>query len=468
MTFTLHDYQQRLVDDTRKSLTKNDGVLIVSPAGSGKSVMIAEIARLTTQKKNHVLFMVHSQELVNQIKGTFQKNGVDPNYATVMTVGKIKNRLDKLPYPSLIITDETHHSRAKTYQTIYDYYDKAFRLGFTASPWRMNGKGFDDIYNKMIEGPSVEWLINNQFLAPYKYYAPTLADMDKLKKSSTGDYSKKSMDKAVSRTIFGDVIKHYRNIAYGRKTILYAHSIEASQGIAERFNREGIPAIHVDGKTTKAKREQIMTAFRNGRIKVLCNVNIVSEGFDVPDCSCVILLRPTASLVLHIQQSMRSMRYRPNKQAIIIDHVGNYLNHGLPDTDRDWSLEGTKKKSSSSVNEAPTTTCPHCYAVIPSQTRVCPVCEEEIPVEEADSDLEQVDSELQEVNPVQFKTDYTLIKYKNKEVSELETLEDYYLFAKARDYKDGWIKFQVPELKPLSWPQFYMQLKPLKEKYNYK
>lgn len=465
MTFQLYDYQQNLVDKARKQLTTNQGVLIVSPAGSGKSIVIAEIARLTTMKQNHVLFMVHSQELVSQIRETFKQNGVDPKYTTVMTVGKIKNRLERLPYPSLIITDETHHSRAKTYTTIYNYYDQSFRLGFTASPWRMNGKGFTDIYDTMIEGPTVEWLINNHFLAPYKYFAPTLADLDALKKSSTGDYSKKSMDKAVNKTIFGDVVKHYKTIADGKQTILYAHSIEASKQIAESFTNEGIRAVHVDGKTPQSQRKKIMNEFRNGDIRILTNVDIVSEGFDVPDCSCVILLRPTASLVLHIQQSMRSMRYKPNKQATIIDHVGNYEKHGLPDTNREWTIEDREKqKKKKSDNEQPTKTCEFCFAVIPSQTRICPECQHELPYEE--SEFDHVDTELKEVNPVQFKVNYTKIRYKKKSIEDLETLEDYYLFAKARNYKETWIKFQKSELKHLTWPQFFMKLKPIKQKYK--
>src|SRR5699024_249331 len=126
--------------------------------------------------------------------------------------------------------------------------------------------------------------------------------------------------------------------------IVYAHSIEFSKKVAQEFNEAGISAEHADSKTPAKEREKIMSDFKTGKIKVLCNVDLISEGFDVPDCTVVIMLRPTESLVLDIQQSMRCMRYKPNKKATIIDHVANYTRFGLPDTPRTWSLEGRPKK----------------------------------------------------------------------------------------------------------------------------
>lgn len=469
--FKLYDYQEKLVDEARKSIIEGSkGVLIQSPPGSGKSVVIASIAKNATDRGNHVLFLVHRKELVEQIQETFNQMGVSKKYSTVMTVGKVVNRLDKLPYPSIIITDETHHSRAVTYRKIYDHYNNAFRLGFTATPWRMSGKGFKDIYDDLILGKSVDWLIKNNFLAPYEYYAPTLADMDNLKKSSTGDFTKKSMDNSIKRAIFGDVVKHYKKIAKGRKTILYAHSIDASVEIARTFQNEGISAIHADSKTPKKERDRIMNEFKNGKIEILCNVDLVSEGFNVPDCSCVILVRPTASLVLYLQQAMRSMRYQKGKKAIIIDHVGNYARHGLPDTEHDWTIEDREKNKSNknNKNELPVKNCPHCHAVNLSSARECTVCGEEITLEQ--TEMEKVDTELEQINPMQFKTDYEVIRikkeYGNKDLSELETLEDYYLFAKSRGYKESWLKFKYPPFIGMGWPEFYGNIKEYKEKYK--
>ena len=155
--YKLHQYQTELVNQARNEFANGKkSVLIVSPAGSGKSVIIAEIARLTVSKGGQVLFMVHRKELVEQITNSFKANDVDLNKCVIMTVGKIARRLDQLPKPTLIITDETHHSLAKTYHKIYDYWSNVPRLGFTATPWRLSGKGFKDIYDSMIEGPTVK------------------------------------------------------------------------------------------------------------------------------------------------------------------------------------------------------------------------------------------------------------------------------------------------------------------------
>lgn len=437
--YSLHPYQNELVKKARTELAQGKhSVLLVSPAGSGKSVIIAEIARLATEKNGHVLFMVHRKELIEQITGSFHTNEVQMENTTIMTVGKIVNRLDQLPKPSLIITDETHHSLAKTYRDIYDYYEDVPRLGFTASPWRMSGQGFTDVYESMVEGPQVEWLIENNFLAPYKYYSVNLIDEDKLKKSSTGDYTKNSIDDAIGGTIYGDVIENYRKLADGKQAIVYCHSVDFSKEVAQAFQSQGIAAAHADAKTSKLERENIMSDFRSGALKVLCNVDLISEGFNVPDCEVVILLRPTESLVLHIQQSMRSMRYKPGKRAIIIDHVANYLKHGLPDTPRKWTLEererkGNKKTDSDAI---PIKQCPQCMSVMLSSISICECGHEFI----AERNMEVEEAELVEITK-----DFTLqANYiVTKSVDELSTMEELKAYRKAKNYKPGWVYYQA-------------------------
>ena len=439
MAYQLHDYQNKLVNSARNNLAQgNHSVLLVSPAGSGKSVIIAEIARLATEKNGHVLFMVHRKELIEQITGSFHTNEVQMENTTIMTVGRIVNRLDQLPKPSLIITDETHHSLAKTYRDIYDYYADVPRLGFTASPWRMSGQGFTDVYESMVEGPQVEWLIDNNFLAPYKYYSVNLINEDKLKKSSTGDYTKNSIDDAIGGTIYGDVIQNYRKLADGKQAIVYCHSVDFSKEVAEAFRSEGIAAEHADAKTSKVEREKIMSDFRSGALKVLCNVDLISEGFNVPDCEVVILLRPTESLVLHIQQSMRSMRYKPGKRAIIIDHVANYLKHGLPDTPRKWTLEERERKGNEKTDSdaIPIKQCPQCMSVMLSSISICECGHEFI----AERNMEVEEAELVEITK-----DFTLqANYiVTKSVDELSTMEELKAYRKAKNYKPGWVYYQA-------------------------
>lgn len=437
--FNLHPYQNELVANARSELGKGKhSVLLVSPAGSGKSVIIAEIARLAVEKKGHILFMVHRKELIEQITESFVKNDVDLNHCTIMTVGRISNRLGRLAKPTLIITDETHHSLAKTYRTIYDFYKDVPRLGFTASPWRMSGQGFTEVYESMVEGPQVEWLIENNFLAPYKYYSVNLINEDKLKKSSTGDYTKNSIDDAIGGTIYGDVIQNYRKLADGKQAIVYCHSVDFSKEVAEAFRFDGIAAEHADAKTSKVERERIMNNFRSGELKVLCNVDLISEGFNVPDCEVVILLRPTESLVLHIQQSMRSMRYKPGKRAVIIDHVANYLKHGLPDTPRQWSLEDREKKGNkNTISDAiPIKQCPECMSVMLSSVSVCE-CGHEF--------TEERIMEIEEAELVEIKKDFTLqANYiVTKKVEDLNSMEELKAYRKAKNYKPGWVYYQA-------------------------
>nr|WP_241960226.1 helicase-related protein [Staphylococcus xylosus] len=240
--------------------------------------------------------------------------------------------------------------------------------------------------------------------------------------------------------------------------------------MAKEFQEQGVTSAHADANTKNLEREQIMQDFRNGIIKVLCNVDLISEGFDVPDCTCVILARPTDSLVLFMQQAMRSMRYQPNKKALIIDHVGNYARHGLPDTKHNWKkyFNGIKKRSNKQdANVIGLTSCNECFGVYDNTLPACPECGHENETVAERSELKKVDAELTDIKP--FKVDYTLKRYSKENISQsdLETLEDYYLYAKANNYKETWIKFNYPACSRMNFPQFYSEIKPLREKYKH-
>lgn len=438
MPFKLFDYQQRIVDEARQKIGQgNNGVLIVSPPGSGKSVIIAEIARLTVSKGGRILFFVHRQELVNQILKSFQKQNVDLMNCTIMTVGKVANRLDRLPKPNLIICDESQHSRAKTYLKIFKYYSDVPRLGFSGSPWRMNGAGFDDIYSAMVKGPTVKWLIEHKKLSPYKYYSVTLFNDEKLKKSSTGDYTNQSINDSAKPTLYGDIVKTWMDKAFGQRTIVYAHDTQHSKQIAAEFRKAGISAKHCDSKTPSDERKRIMRDFRKGKITVLCNFGLVDEGYDVKECTCCVIARPTESLVFDIQATMRCMRYLPNKMATIIDHAANYTRFGLPDTPRQWSLTGRPKKKGNNTSALPIRTCPHCWAVIPAQCKVCPQCGEEIPIDNEGMDT-QDNVELEKVGEFKMTTDYQNNQYGKMKPDDADNVEELYKIAKARGYKPGW------------------------------
>ncbi|EJF9291746.1 DEAD/DEAH box helicase [Listeria monocytogenes] len=398
--------------------------------GAGKSVILSEIIRMTTRNKNNVLFLVHRKELIDQIRNTLTMNDVDMKFVNLGMVQTVVRRLEKTSEPALIIIDESHHVLANSYKKIINHFSNAKVVGFTATPVRINGGGLGDINDMLIEKVNVKWLIENQFLAPYKYFAPEIVQTETLDIKRTGEFDMTGLDDQFNkRMIWGDVIKHYQKLADGEQAILYASSIYQSEKMAASFNAVGISSAHIDGKTPKSIRDDIIQRFREGEIKVLCNLDLIGEGFDVPDCSTVIMLRPTQSLSLYIQQSMRGMRYRTGKTAIIIDHVGNVNRFGLPDMERKWSLEA-KKGSNSNKAEAPVKICPDCFMTVLSTNIKCSHCGHEFKVEVKPMQVDEA-AELQEITEAVFKVNYS-------SPSECTNMKELYEYAKEHNYKRGW------------------------------
>ncbi|EAO7390689.1 DEAD/DEAH box helicase [Listeria monocytogenes] len=402
--------------------------------GAGKSVILSEIIRMTTHNKNNVLFLVHRKELIDQIRNTLTMNDVDMNFVNLGMVQTVVRRLEKTSEPALIIIDESHHVLANSYKKIINHFSNAKVVGFTATPVRINGGGLGDINDMLIEKVNVKWLIENQFLAPYKYFAPEIVQTETLDIKRTGEFDMTGLDDQFNkRMIWGDVIKHYQKLADGQQAILYASSLYQSQKMAASFEQVGITAAHIDGKTPKAERDHIIQQFRNGEIKVLCNLDLIGEGFDVPDCSTVIMLRPTQSLSLYIQQSMRGMRYRPEKTSIIIDHVGNVSRFGLPDMERTWTLE-PKKGSNSKKAEAPVKICPDCFMTVLSSNKQCEHCGHEFKVEAKPIQIDDA-AELQEITEPIFQVDYS-------SPNDCKNMKELYEYAKQHNYKRGWAYHQ--------------------------
>ena len=430
----LREYQTELINNIRNELYKGKkNICAVLGCGGGKSVIQGEIARSATQKKNEVLFIVHRQELCRQIENTFRLCGVDFAYCTVGMVQTLCRRVPGLKEPKLILVDECHHILSNSYRKIIDSFPNAVVIGFTATPVRMNEGGLGAVFESLVESVSTKWLIENHYLAPYNYYGADLVDTSSLH-TKNGDFDETEVEALMGRSvIFGNTVENWRKYANDKKTIVYCSSINTSRETARAFQEAGITAAHLDGTTNKAEREQTVADFRSGKIKVLCNVDLFGEGFDVPDCEAVVLLRPTQSLTLHIQQSMRSMRYKPGKTAIILDHVGNYKRHGLPDDERNWSLkQETKKKK----GEKKVKTCPNCYAVVPSAKLVCPECGYKFKAEEARKDPKVIEGVmLQEISALPY-NDY----------KKCRTFEELERFRKAKKYKFGWTIHRAVEL----------------------
>lgn len=381
-----------------------------------------------------MLFLVHRRELCDQIEATFRAWGVDMTLCTVGMVQTITRRLDKTEPPALIITDENHHCLAASYRRIFDAFPDAYKVGVTATPVRLNGDGLGDVNDDLVIGVDAKWLIEHEHLAPYDYYAPTLVDMTGVH-IRQGEYKAAEVEaKMLVKALYGDMIRNYRQLADGRKAICYCATIRHSRTVAEEFTAAGIPAAHLDGETPPSERADIVQGFRDGRIRVLCNVDLISEGFDVPDCSCAILARPTKSLTLFIQQAMRCMRYQPDKRAVIIDHVGNYARHGLPDMPRTWTL-AKKNKQAREENEVHVKLCPECLAVFEGES--CPYCGWTKPAEpQPRRGLDRVDVKLEKIDGIHL--DYTT----PEDCKSFAQLRE---FGKARGYKPGWAYYQAKQ-----------------------
>ena len=200
-----------------------------------------------------------------------------------------------------------HHGLSNTYLKIYNHLT--------------SGEGLGDVSDDIIEGVSTKWLIDNHYLAPYEYYSSVLIDCNKLK-IKKGEYDQNSILEEIDKIqIYGSVIEGYKRFCNNKKAICFCASIKHSEKVADAFNKIGIKAAHLDGKTSKEERKTIMDKFRSGAITILCNYEIISEGLSVDDCEACLLLRPTKSLILFIQSSMRCMRYQKGKTAIILDFV---------------------------------------------------------------------------------------------------------------------------------------------------
>lgn len=418
MELILRDYQTQTAELAREAFrAKNRSVLIVLPCGAGKTVLFAYIAQQAQKKGNTVLFLVHRVELLDQTIATFNKFGIDTKGIDIAMVQTTANKFKKgdIPEYDLIIFDEAHHSTSKTWKTIIDAQPQAKIVGLTATPCRLDGKPLGDIYEHLIVGISANSLINRGFLSKYDYFAPTVADLSQLKKKGS-DYDMTNAEELLDDpAIFGDIIKHYNKLAKGLQTICYCPTRAYSKKTAQLFNENGISAVHFDGETPKNERNQIIKDFRDKKIQVLCNVDLISEGFDVPDCHCCILLRPTQSAALFIQQATRALRPAPNKRAVIIDHVGNYIRHGFPTQDREWSLDKPliKHRQTNDNGELIVRQCLVCFGTFPTAP-VCPYC---------GTPYELTREEMENIQKIELKRIKEAEVLKLKELKEQKRLE---------------------------------------------
>lgn len=436
----LRPYQLQAMNDIRRQYaTGHRSPVLVANCGWGKSCTAAEIARLSCAKGNRVLVIAHRVELIEQLQDTFDAWGVPRDRCDIMMVQSATRRLDKLPQYDFIICDESHHGVCSTYQRIFQHYPHARRLLLTATPERTNGQGLADIADCMIQSVSVRWLIEHQYLAPFEYYAPAeLINADQLR-TVQGDYDNKQAATMLDKPkIYGSVLDSYRKYAEGKQAIVFASSIEHSKRVVDVFRQAGYTAEHMDGKTPKAERKRIMDDYRAGRVQIISNYEIISEGLSVDGCECCILLRPTKSTILFLQSSQRCMRYAEGKTAVILDMVGNYQRHGLPDDEREWSLQGRQKQTRhKSGNTVRARVCENCFRTYAGSGRGCPYCGHEQPKTQAEIEQDEK-AELERITE-QNK------KQRRMEVGMAKTLDDLKRIAKERNYKPAWVYIKAKQ-----------------------
>jgi superfamily II DNA or RNA helicase len=318
---------------------------------------------------------------------------------------------------------------------VIEYYD-TFTVGLTATPIRLDGKPLGDIFGSLITGVDVKWLIKHKRLAPYQYYAPTTIDVSGLR-TVCGDYVKSDLENLMNeRAIYGDVIASYRRFADGEQSIVYCVSVEHARRTSENFNQSGIRSAVLSANTPPGTREQIMLDFRAGSIRVLCNVGIISEGISIDEVSCCMLLRPTESVALGIQQMMRCMRYQPGKTAKILDFVGNYTRIGLPDDPREWSLsEPMKRKPRVNENgDFYIRSCPECYMTFQTAP-VCPFCGHVYPLHPREIQAHE-EIELRRITEAEAEKVAQKKKADRIEQGRAQSFEELVKLGKQRGYKN--------------------------------
>ena len=398
----LRHYQSELVVRALRALARSGSVVVQLETGAGKTHIAAEMCRSWVRAKKRVRFIAHRREILDQARAVFDESGIKHGSGARVQFKMISAAMKggEAP-PDVLIFDECHHAPAESWRKVAAAYPKALRLGLTATPNRLDGAALSDIFAEIEHGPAARDLRANGHLARYRYFAPVLPDLSSVKVRDR-EYDRGSIAEIMTgASIVGDVVEHYRKHAEGKRAILFAVSVAASEDMAARFNAARIPARHVDAATPDDERAAAIKAFRAGRVKVLCNVELFTEGFDLPAIDAVILLRPTRSLALFRQMIGRGARTTsPKSHTVILDHAALVAEHGLPDEEYVWTLDGKPPRRKVEIEggeRARMRRCPECNSV----HEWADVCEECGHVYETDSrsTITEIGGELRELKP---------------------------------------------------------------------
>jgi superfamily II DNA or RNA helicase len=372
----LRCYQKSAIDAILNLFSKGTvkAILRQNFTGTGKSVEqnFVAVDWLNQSENNSYLFLIHREELLdnaaqyfeqNQVPYTFIRKGFKCLYSkraflagvdyfkNAKRLAEFKEYLENYNKKLLIVIDETHHSASKSWTKIIEYFPEALKVGFSATPERLDGKGFDNLFEHLILGNKYKWYVENKFLAPFKIHLPKQIEMQLTRGDSVNEQEEQMTDE-----ILGDAVKIWHEFTPGLKTFTFCPTIAVSKKVAEmynafgkiEYNRDEI-ARHLDGSSDKKYRRESIQRFNlpsdhSESLLILTNVELFIEGVSINDCSVTQHLRFTESEIFFDQMNGRSNRYLPGKVQHIIDHVGNIKKHGLPDRERTYDLKGRKKR----------------------------------------------------------------------------------------------------------------------------
>jgi len=450
MKITLRPYQVRAADAIRAEyVAGRRAVLLALPTGGGKTAIFCWIAEQVAAKQRRINILVHRQELLRQTSEHLDTLGVShgiiaPGHTMtgdlvqVSSVQTLARRLRRVSEPDLLIIDEAHHAQAGTWRRIVDTWRACLILGVTATPCRLDGKGLGvgagGCFETLIEGPSVADLIEAGHLSqPIVYAPPTDINLVGLR-TAGGDYLQRDLAVRVdTATITGCAVEHYGRICPGVPAIAFCASVRHAEHVAEQFAAAGWAAASLTGDHDDRTRKYRVAALGSGGLQVLTSCEIISEGTDIPVVTAAILLRPTQSLGLYLQQAGRCLRPHASKtNAIILDHAGNCYRHGLPDDSRSWGLAGIdKRRIGAQKQSARIRQCERCYAVFSILLTHCPQCG--FAVAFASREIKQVDGTLQVVS-----AEALAKRDARQEVGRADSLDALEEIARRRGYKPGW------------------------------
>lgn len=440
----LRPYQTTIIEQIRAGFRRGQTrQLVQSPTGSGKTVLFAYMTSEAQARGLRVMVIAHRSEILDQISETLKAFSVDHGHVRsgigmditktvlIASVQTLVRRLDSVPVPNLIIIDEAHHSAASQFVQVFARYPKSLFVGVTATPERLDGKGLGEFFQSIVLGPSVQWLIDGGFLKKPIYYAPqTKLDLKGVKLMG-GDFSKSDLAEVMDKkAITGDAVSHYRRLGRNLPAVGFAVNLQHAGHMAAAFCDAGIPSEVIDGSLSGDDRRAMKARLQTGQTKVLMSCELVSEGFDLPSVGCAILCRPTASLGLHLQQLGRALRPSKETEAIILDHAGNCLRHGLAEEDREWSLEGQSAKRRKTEAVLETRQCVSCFAVY-TGTR-CPQCGAERISRAKEIEIEEGELKRLELEKHQEQ------QQRRIKVNRAKTYQELVALGKEFGYKPGW------------------------------